>query len=125
MAPVQLIHNPHRVDRAVEEVWIAEGNVFGSCRDLLVDVLQHDLGLNDPEPTLIDRNNRAVPTEVPAAPARLGVTRDPAAAVGQAESRVSRKRLQARTIGHHKLQAWKTLAGLSAALRGAASFALD
>ncbi len=69
--------DPHRVGRSVEEIRIAECDVFGACGDLCGDVLEHRVGVHDREPTSIHGDDRAVAAHVLAAARRLGVSGHP------------------------------------------------
>ena len=73
MRRVQGLHDAHGVRRAVEEIGIAEGDVPRAGGDLRGDVGQHDVGLHDAELPLVDRHDRTMPAQVPAAAAGLGV----------------------------------------------------
>src|SRR5438105_9605851 len=66
---VQPGDNGERVADAVEKVRITEGDVLRAGLHLAPNIFQYDLLLDDPEVPVIDRNNRAVPAQVPAAAA--------------------------------------------------------
>jgi hypothetical protein len=64
------------MQRTVEEVGIAEGDVLRTCVHLLPDVGEYHVTLHDAKDAAIDRRDGAVPTQVFAAAARLGVADD-------------------------------------------------
>ena len=59
------------------------------------DVGEHDVGLHDAELPLVDRHDRTVPAQVPAAAAGFGVADQPALAVRHLQRGVVRERRQA------------------------------
>src|SRR2546427_11964842 len=61
--------------RAVQEVWVAEGDVRRPRLDLLADVREHDVPRHDEEAPAVDGRDRAVSAEMLAAAGRLGGAR--------------------------------------------------
>ena len=64
---VHRAHDPERVVDAVEEVRVAVGHVAGAQRDLLRDVGDDRVDVVDPDATVVDDRDRAVPAPVRAA----------------------------------------------------------
>src|SRR5439155_22480778 len=62
--------------RAVQEVWVAEGDVRRPRLDLLADVREHDVPRHDEEAPAVDGRDRAVPAEMLAAAGRLDGARE-------------------------------------------------
>ena len=54
----------------------AERDVLGAGRDLRVDVGEHHLRLHDAELSVVDRHDRTMAAQVPAAAAGFGVADD-------------------------------------------------
>ena len=105
MRGVQRLDDAHRVRRAVEEIGIAEGDVLGARRDLRRDVREHDVRLHDAELPVVDRHDRTVTAEMPAAAARLRVADDaPRRRRGICSVAYRRQRRQARPIGHEEMK---------------------
>lgn len=65
---MDVAHQAERVGRAVDEIGFAEGDVLGSGLDLVAYIFDHDVARQYAEPTVIDGNDRAVPTAVPDSP---------------------------------------------------------
>ena len=61
MRGMQRPHDTSRVSGTVQEIRIAESDVPCAGADLGGDIGQDDLGLNDPELTLVHRHDRTVP----------------------------------------------------------------
>ena len=59
------------VVRTVEEVGVGEREMLGARPDLLLDVGENRVDAHDPDPSVVDDRDRAVPASVGAAPARL------------------------------------------------------
>ena len=70
---MERFHERHRVAGAVEEIGIAERDVLRARRHLPPDIFEHHFALHDAEDALIYGHHRAVPAEVLAAAAGLGV----------------------------------------------------
>src|SRR5687767_6029836 len=70
---VERLDDPQRVLDAVEEVWVAEGDVLGAQHDELADVFEDDVLGVDSEAAAIDRGEWAVEAAVGAAAAGLDV----------------------------------------------------
>ena len=73
--PVELLHQRDGVPRTVEEVRVAERDVPDPRRDLLPDVLKHDVALHDPERPAGHRDAGAMAPQVLAATGGLDVAR--------------------------------------------------
>src|SRR5262245_45202739 len=73
---MQCLHQGDGMPDAIKKVRIAEGDVLGSSRHLLSDILQDHVTLHNAETSRIDWHNRAMAAEVLTATARLGVARD-------------------------------------------------
>ena len=73
---MERFYDPHGMGGAVEEIGIAEGDVARACRDLLPDVGEHHVALHHAKLSLVDGHHRAVPAQMLAAAAGLGVTGD-------------------------------------------------
>ena len=97
---MHLPHDAHRVGHPVPEVRVPEGDMLGAGLDLLGDVGEHDVPLHDPEPAVVDRDDRAVAAAVPAAAAGLGVAGESGAAVGHLELRVAFEARKTAAVGH-------------------------
>src|SRR5215211_8916689 len=100
---MQLLDDAHGVGGAIEEIGVAEGDVLGSGRHLICDVLQHDVRLHDEEPAAVDRDNWAVAAEMLAAAAGLGVPGDTRAVTGKLDVCVSLESGKQTTIGNQEL----------------------
>ena len=83
----------------VEEIGIAEGDVASAHRGLLVDVAEHRFGAVEPQPSGVDRRERAVGAAMGAAARGLGVAGQLELAFAAVVARVGVKRGQAGTIG--------------------------
>ncbi len=101
---VQRLDDAHGVRRAVEKIGIAKGDVARAGRDLRVDIREHDLLLNDAELPVVDRDDRAVAAQVPAAAARFGVARHAAGPVAQVHGGVAPERQESRSIGRDEME---------------------
>src|SRR4051812_20422805 len=88
MSRVERLDDAHGVRRSVEEIRIAKGDVLRAGADLRGDVGQYHLGLDDAELSVVDRNDWAMATPMPAAAARFGVTGYPARAVAESQRRI-------------------------------------
>ncbi len=75
---VQRLDNAERVRRPVEEIRVPERDVLRASGHLRGHIGEDDVGLHDTELTAIDRDHGAMPAQVTAPPARLGVADDPA-----------------------------------------------
>jgi hypothetical protein len=53
-----------RMSWRVEEIRISEGDVLGAGSYLLTDVIEHRIGLDDPEPAAVDGYDRAMSAQV-------------------------------------------------------------
>jgi len=100
---VQGFHQPQGVSRPVEDIRIAEGNVPGPSRHLLADVRQHHLRLHNTEPPVVIGNDRAVPAQVVAAAAGLGVS-NPLARSVQVQMGVALEQRQIAAVWRQELQ---------------------
>src|SRR5438093_3676481 len=89
--------------RAVQEVWVAEGDVRRPRLDLLADVREHDVPRHDEEAPAVDGRDRAVPAEMLAAAGRLDGARElePAALV---DVRVLLQRRELRPARHGEVE---------------------
>src|SRR5215813_5742331 len=74
---MQLLDKPQRMTGPVEKIWIPECDVLGATVHLLTNVVEHNIALDNPKATAVDRNNRTVTAEMLASPGRLGVTDHP------------------------------------------------
>src|SRR6202034_2817815 len=70
---VQRLHDAHRVRGTVQKIRIAESHMACALRDLLADIVEHDVALNYAELALIHGHDGAVAAQMFAAAARLGV----------------------------------------------------
>ena len=116
--PVQRLHQPHGMADAVEEIRIAEGDVAGPRGNLPAHVLHHRVQLHDAEPSAVDRDHRAVPAHVLAAPARLRVPGRAAPAVPRFQMGVAFERRQAGAVGNAEPLLGKGDQGLALGLPG-------
>ena len=66
--------NRNRVSNSVKEVRITKSDMTCSLGDLMANVFRHHVLLNNSKLTSVDWHNRAVPTEMFAPSARLGIT---------------------------------------------------
>ncbi len=106
MRRVQRVDDAHRVRRAVEEIGIAERDVRGAGGDLRGDVGEHDVRLHDAELPVVDRHDRTMPAQMPAAAARFGVADEPSLGrPASAASRSARAAAAPRSIGHEEMKA--------------------
>src|SRR3989454_5695685 len=89
--------------RAVQEVWVAEGDVRRPRLDLLADVREHDVPRHDEEAPAVDGRDRAVPAEMLAAAGRLDGARELEPAV-LVEVRVLLQRRELRPARHGEVE---------------------
>ncbi len=87
-AGVDCLGDPHGVPGPVEEVRVGKGHVSCAHRHELGHVAHHDLFWHDTKAPVVHDRQRAVPTTVRAAVARLYGTREPLL-VAQDEPRVA------------------------------------
>ena len=73
---VQRFDDRKRMRRPIEEIRIAKGNVLGAGVDLPANIFEHDFLRHYAEDSVVDGNDGAVPAEMFASPAGLGVARD-------------------------------------------------
>src|ERR1700722_7286241 len=66
---LELFHNAHRMRWTVPEIGIAEGDVSGSERDLLPNIVEYHVALNHTKLALIYGHDRTVAAEMFAAAA--------------------------------------------------------
>src|SRR5215510_11642322 len=83
MRLVKRVDDSHGVRRTVEEIRIAERDVLSAGRYLRRYVREDDVGLHDAELAVVDRNDRTVPAEVPAAAACLRVSHSSPRSIGE------------------------------------------
>src|SRR6266571_727089 len=103
--------------RAVQEVWVAEGDVRRPRLDLLADVREHDVPRHDEEAPAVDGRDRAVPAEMLAAAGRLDGARELEPAV-LVEVRVLLQRRELKKYAHLDKDGRLELAGYVEATRG-------
>src|SRR2546428_9128894 len=89
--------------RAVQEVWVAEGDVRRPRLDLLADVREHDVPRHDEEAPAVDGRDRAVPAEMLAAAGRLDGARELEPAV-LVDVRVLLQRRELRPARHGEVE---------------------
>src|SRR2546427_6074991 len=89
--------------RAVQEVWVAEGDVRRPRLDLLADVREHDVPRHDEEAPAVDGRDRAVPAEMLAAAGRLDGARELEPAV-RVDVRVLLQRPELRPARHGEVE---------------------
>ena len=104
MRLVQGLDHAHGVGGTVEEVRITKGDVPRAGGDLRGDIREHHLRLHHAKLPLVDRDDRTVAAEMPAAAAGFRVARDHTLAP-DLQRRVARKRRETCAIGHQELQA--------------------
>ena len=85
---------------AVEEIRIPEGDVPRTRGDLPADVLHHHIRLDDAEASAIDRHHRAVPAQMLAPAAGLGVADRPALVLPQLQIGIAGERGQVSPVGN-------------------------
>ena len=68
---------------AIEKIGIAKSDVFGTGRDLLADIGEHDFPLNNAELARVNGNDGTVSAQMLAAAARFGVADSARVAAGQ------------------------------------------
>src|SRR2546428_773495 len=89
--------------RAVQEVWVAEGDVRRPRLDLLADVREHDVPRHDEEAPAVDGRDRAVSAEMLAAAGRLDGARELEPAV-LVDVRVLLQRRELRPARHGEVE---------------------
>src|SRR2546422_3285600 len=89
--------------RAVQEVWVAEGDVRRPRLDLLADVREHDVPRHDEEAPAVDGRDRAVPAQMLAAAGRLDGARELEPAV-LVDVRVFLQRRELRPARHGEVE---------------------
>lgn len=77
MSTVKLLDNKARVGWTVPEIGVAKGDVPRTGFDLLIDVGHDGRAVDYPKPSIVDRNDGAVTTEVLAATTCFGVANHP------------------------------------------------
>src|SRR5215472_71366 len=73
---VQRFYKGHGVPDSIEKIRITKRDVLGSRGDLLADIFEDDFAIYYAENAFVDGDNRAVPAEMLASPARFRVARD-------------------------------------------------
>src|SRR5215472_2767097 len=71
--PMKFPEQLHRVTNPIEKIRIAEGDMLSPLRYLLANIFEHSFAIYDSEDSVIDGDDRAVPAQVFAAPARFRV----------------------------------------------------
>src|SRR5437870_6083000 len=89
--------------RAVQEVWVAEGDVRRPRLDLLAEARGHDVARHDEEAPAVDGRDRAVPAEMLAAAGRLDGARELEPAV-LVDVRVLLQRRELRPARHGEVE---------------------
>jgi hypothetical protein len=92
-----------RMPDAIEEVGIAEGDVFRAGRNLSPDILQHHVSLHDAEGPLIDRDNGTVAAQMPTAPTGLRVAYRSALPISDIQARIPGERRQLPPVRNQEL----------------------
>ena len=107
----------------IEEVGVAEGDVLGARRYQLVDVGEHDFGLDETQSPAVDGCDRAVLTAVSTAATGLDITGH-AIPIPIAQVGVEAERREARSVRDHEVvsrEEWpRTDAGPASGAAGAA-----
>ena len=85
---MQRLYEFDGVRRSVKEVRIAEGNMLRSRLDLLANVGQHHIALHHAKFSFVNRDYWAMPAQVLAAAAGLGISGELLLAVRQYEFRI-------------------------------------
>ena len=82
----------NRVADAVEKIGITKGDVLRARKDLPANILKNDFARDDPESAVVNRNDRAMPAEMFAAPGSFGVTGDAVRAIRQMQRGIAIER---------------------------------
>ena len=97
--PVERFDQRDGVADAVEEIWIAEGDVFGAGFHLAADVFEDHVVRDYAERAVVDGDDRAMAAEMFAAARGFGVTGDARGAVGESQRGITIERGQSLAIG--------------------------
>src|SRR5437868_2176190 len=100
MRRMQRFDEAYRVRGSSEKIGIPESNVRSTSRDLRGDVGKDHVALYDAELPVVNRHDRAMAAQVPAAAARFGVADKPPIAVRHLQCRVLRQWRQRAAIGN-------------------------
>src|SRR5260370_40351945 len=90
---------------AFEKVWVADRDVLRARNNPLADIGQNNFAIHHTENPLVNRHNRTVTTEMFAAAACLGGSRNPMGALRHHHMGLFLKRRQPRSVRHLKILA--------------------
>src|ERR1051325_6876340 len=102
--PMHRFNNGNSVSGSIENIGIAERNVLGARSSLLANVLQHHLSLHNAKDAVVDGNDWAMPAQMLAAAARLGVSGNKMSAIRHHHMRIFVQRRQALPVRYDEAE---------------------